>query len=210
MPDYRDMALALAGVCQSAKLVQQFAHQGIVEQQALTTSLNSLLILTPETTLSVYTKTENLKMGLVTLLDQLAGNRSNFNSEIGRYWIGLLALESKLEQNPQAKMELARRIQYLPNQIPLFDNNITHEQVLKILAGIYSDIISPLGAKIQVKGSIEKLKNPYIQDGIRAVLLAGIRSAVLWRQSGGSKWKLLFSRRKIIDAAKKLYTESLS
>ncbi|AWX16183.1 lysogenization regulator HflD [Mergibacter septicus] len=210
MSNYRDMALALAGVCQVAKLVQQFAYQGTADQTALTTSLNSLLILTPDTTLSVYTDVANLNLGLTILLEQLTGNQSSFNNEISRYWIGLLALESKLERNINAKTELAKRIQFLPNQIPLFDNNITHEQALKILAGIYSDIISPLGTKIQVKGSIEKLKTPYIQDSIRAVLLAGIRSAVLWRQSGGSKWKLLFSRRKLIDAAKKLYTESLS
>ncbi|AWX14179.1 lysogenization regulator HflD [Mergibacter septicus] len=210
MSNYRDMALSLAGVCQAAKLVQQLAYQGTADQTALTTSLNSLLILTPDTTLSVYTNVANLNLGLTILLEQLTGNQGSFNNEISRYWIGLLALESKLERNINAKTELAKRIQFLPNQIPLFDNNITHEQALKILAGIYSDIISPLGTKIQVKGSIEKLKTPYIQDSIRAVLLAGIRSAVLWRQSGGSKWKLLFSRRKLIDAAKKLYTESLS
>ncbi|QDJ13639.1 lysogenization regulator HflD [Mergibacter septicus] len=210
MSNYRDMALALAGVCQAAKLVQQLAYQGTADQTALTTSLNSLLILTPDTTLSVYTDVANLNLGLTILLEQLTGNQGSFNNEISRYWIGLLALESKLERNINAKTELAKRIQFLPNQIPLFDNNITHEQALKILAGIYGDIISPLGTKIQVKGSIEKLKTPYIQDSIRAVLLAGIRSAVLWRQSGGSKWKLLFSRRKLIDAAKKLYTESLS
>ncbi len=33
---------------------------------------------------------------------------------------------------------------------------------------------------------------------IRALLLAGIRSARLWRQLGGHRWQLIFSRRKLL------------
>jgi len=33
-------------------------------------------------------------------------------------------------------------------------------------------------------------------------LLAGIRSARLWRQLGGHRWQLLISRRKLLDACK--------
>ena len=44
-----------------------------------------------------------------------------------------------------------------------------------------------------------------VQDKIRACLLAGIRSAVLWRQVGGSKWQLLFHRKKLVQAARQLY-----
>lgn len=36
-------------------------------------------------------------------------------------------------------------------------------------------------------------------DKVRALLLAGIRSAMLWRQLGGRRWQLLFSRRKLLD-----------
>ena len=35
---------------------------------------------------------------------------------------------------------------------------------------------------------------------IRALLLSGIRSARLWRQLGGHRWQLIFSRRKLLDA----------
>ena len=45
-----------------------------------------------------------------------------------------------------------------------------------------------------------------MQDKIRACLLAGIRSAVLWRQVGGSKWQLLFHRKKLVQAAQQLYS----
>ncbi|MNJ04984.1 High frequency lysogenization protein HflD [compost metagenome] len=34
---------------------------------------------------------------------------------------------------------------------------------------------------------------------IRALLLAGIRAARLWRQLGGHRWQLVFSRRKLLN-----------
>ena len=34
---------------------------------------------------------------------------------------------------------------------------------------------------------------------IRALLLAGIRSARLWRQLGGSRWQMVFSRRRLLN-----------
>ncbi len=39
---------------------------------------------------------------------------------------------------------------------------------------------------------------------IRALLLAGIRSSVLWRQMGGSRLQFIFSRQKIKKTAEKL------
>jgi len=42
---------------------------------------------------------------------------------------------------------------------------------------------------------------------IRALLLAGIRSAMLWRQCGGSRWRFIFFRRKIQREAEFLLSE---
>ncbi|STO54149.1 lysogenization regulator [Canicola haemoglobinophilus] len=78
--------------------------------------------------------------------------------------------------------------------------------MLSTLASIYVDIISPLGARIQVQGFPLYLQQLSIQNRIRACLLAGIRSAVLWRQMGGTKWQFLFSRRKLIATAQQIYS----
>ena len=50
MANYYDSTLALAGVCQAAKLVQQLALNGEADAAALETSLNSLLKTAPNTT----------------------------------------------------------------------------------------------------------------------------------------------------------------
>jgi hypothetical protein len=45
--NYYDITLALAGICQSARLVQQLAHQGHCDSDALHVSLNSIIDLNP-------------------------------------------------------------------------------------------------------------------------------------------------------------------
>lgn len=146
--NYYDITLALAGVCQAAKLVQQFALEGEADSAAVKISLETLLQTAPENTLAVYGGDErNLKLGLQTLLEQLNGS----TEDLTRYWLGVLALSGKLDNNGDAKAELARRIQYLPTQLAHYD--LLDDQMFATVAAMYVDIISPLGNKIQVKGS---------------------------------------------------------
>lgn len=205
MADYHDLTLALAGVCQSAKLVQQFSEQGSADQAAFSVSLNSLLNLAPRSTLEIYgDELANLKLGISTLLEQVSGGKGELDLNVGRYWMSLIALESKLEKSPQTKQLLANRIQGLDRQLQHFE--LMDEQMIANIASIYVDVISPLGAKIQVKGSPVYLRQSGIQNRVRASLLCGIRSAVLWRQLGGTRLKLLFSRTKYYQTAQQLYS----
>ena len=199
MANYYDITLALAGVCQAAKLVQQLALNGDANQAALETSLNSLLQTAPNTTLDVFGgDVRHLKLGLTTLCEHLTGSAP----ELSRYWLSLLALAGKLNKTPQAKQELARRIQYLPTQLEHYQ--LLDEQMLSNFAGIYVDVISPLGRRIQVTGATQYLQQLSTQNRIRAALLAGIRSAVLWQQVGGTKWQVLFFRSKIAAMAQQI------
>jgi high frequency lysogenization protein len=40
------------------------------------------------------------------------------------------------------------------------------------------------------------LSNDKNASRIRALLLAGLRSAILWRQCGGTRWSILFNRKR--------------
>ena len=53
-----------------------------------------------------------------------------------------------------------------------------------------------------VKGQPLFLQNPDTQNRIRALLLAGIRSATLWAQLGGNRFELMFGRRRIMQDAR--------
>lgn len=95
--NYYDITLALAGVCQAARLVQQLAHQGHCDSDALHVSLNSIIDLDPESTLAVFGGSEaNLRLGLETLLGVLnTSSRQGLNAELTRYTLSLMVLERK-------------------------------------------------------------------------------------------------------------------
>jgi high frequency lysogenization protein len=55
-----------------------------------------------------------------------------------------------------------------------------------------------------IKGDQAHLSNVDNAAKIRALLLAGIRAALLWRQAGGDRWKLIFSRSAMQKEAQQL------
>lgn len=191
--------LALAGVCQAATLVQQVARQGEFDPRAVEASLSSILVTAPENPQQVYGAINNLKVGFETLVTQLHNKPGNKDAELTRYIASLLGLERKLARNPKAMANLGERISHVQRQLDHveFDNH----QIITSLASIYSDVISPLAPRIQVAGQQKFLAQPQNQQRVRALLLAGVRSAVLWRQMGGKRRNILFKRKAILAAA---------
>ena len=59
-----------------------------------------------------------------------------------------------------------------------------------------------------VNGHGGHLQNPRVANKIRALLLAGIRATLLWYQVGGSRWGLLWSRKKYLQSAQGLHRPS--
>lgn len=202
--NYYDITLALAGICQSAHLVQQLAHQGHCQAEALHVSLKSLVDLNPASTLAVFGGDEaNLRFGLETLLAVLnTGSRQGAGAELTRYTLSMMVLERKLSANSKALDDLAQRISQLDRQLVHYD--LHSDTLLGAMAAIYVDVISPLGPRIQVTGSPAVLQNSQVQSKVRATLLAGIRSAVLWHQVGGGRLQLMFSRNRLVNEAKQI------
>ena len=64
--------------------------------------------------------------------------------------------------------------------------------------------VSTLGPRIIVRGDPALLARPESANRIRALLLAGIRAAVLWRQCGGTRVGLILGRRRLLEAARGL------
>ncbi|MGL4861245.1 MAG: DUF489 family protein, partial [Enterobacteriaceae bacterium] len=74
--NYYDITIALAGICQSIKLVQQLAHEGECDTEDLRIMLNSIIQTDPPGTLQVYGDNEQvLRTGLETLLSLLNTQR---------------------------------------------------------------------------------------------------------------------------------------
>lgn len=195
--------MAFAGILQAIAQVQHLARHGELDNAELAASLNTILVTNPDNTADVYPDKIVLQKGYKLILNQL-GDSSQKDVEITRYLVGVLALERKLVRSNSGLGMLAERINQVNRQLHHFA--ITDEQVVANLASIYSDIISNLGPKIQISGNPVCLQRPTVQHKIRALLLAAIRSAVLWRQLGGKRRHLVFARKAIVDTAKKSLT----
>ena len=200
--NYYDITLALAGICQSAHLVQQLAHQGQCQPDALNVSLRSVIDLNPGSTLAVFGNVEaNLRLGLETLMAVLnSSSRQGMGAELTRYTLSMMVLERKLSGNKSALDTLAQRIGQLDRQLAHYE--LGSETITSAMAAIYVDVVSPLGPRIQVTGSPAVLQNPLLQSKVRATLLAGIRAAVLWQQVGGGRFQLMLSRQRLLREAK--------
>lgn len=194
--------LALAGIFQSAYLVLKIARTGIHPQDSFETAISSLFVFNPDDTTEVYGKVENLMTGLRLCSEILSrkgamdGPTENF--EILRYSLSLLQLERKLSHQPRMLEHIGEQLQEIARQANHF--SCTHQQVLSNLADLYQETLSTLPLRIQVRGEMTYLQNPINISKVRALLLAGIRSAVLWHQLGGRRWHLLMSRKRLRES----------
>ena len=119
--------------------------------------------------------------------------------------MSLLGLERRLANKKNQLSLLGERIEQSQRQLAHYD--ITSDTLIASLASIYSDLLSPIGTPIQVAGEPSLLKQQSNQHKIRALLLAGVRSSVLWRQVGGKRRNILFGRTKMVACAQQLLKE---
>lgn len=205
MKNINDSTIALAGMFQAAYLVKQIAHQGLLDQQLFETLIASVLRLEADSTEQVYAGCQNLRQGFKLILAQFSDDTSNqdFDREMMRYVLGVAVLERKLQRNKTMLQLVAEQVQQAHDYAQ--DYGLAHEKVLFCLSDLYLDTMSNFNPRIQVVGERRFLDNEINTAKIRVLLLSGVRSAALWRQKGGSKWQILFSRRKIVDIAHKYY-----
>ncbi len=198
MSRLRDRTLALAGLFQAARLTQQLARTGRAEPAALRASLHSVLRITTPTVESLYEGIGGLRLGLEILRDRLTGSTDPADLEIARYAVAMLHLANELRKLPDMQNTIRRGLEAIGQPsgetqalVPLAER----------LAELYLQTLSTLTPRIIVNGEQGHLANAGVAAQVRAVLFAGIRAAWLWRQLGGSRWQLLFGRRRFAEEA---------
>jgi len=202
---FRDQVIALAGIFQSAQLVQLLAREGRAEREPYRTSIHSVLALDAPDTESVFGGVSGVRPGLEILASKLGGRSVPSDVEMARYVAAMMHLEKLLRRKPEMQQTLRQGIETAKEQMKFFEVDApaddVHPKLVENLAEIYTNTISLLGPRIMVSGEHGHLANPIIAARVRAVLLAGIRSAVLWHQLGGRRLQLLFSRGKVARTA---------
>lgn len=196
-----DRVIALAGVLQAADLVRGIARRGQARIEDVDTCLASLLKIDATSSIDIYGDLHHLRPGL-RLLEQQLGNPSDI--ELTRYAIALLGLERKLSRRPDLLKAIGASLEEIIQNLPHFP--INHSNTIARFADIYLRNISTLSPRIMVNGVQTHLSNPENANRIRALLLAGIRAATLWRQSGGSRLILLLRRNLLLRETRLLLT----
>ena len=194
----QDRLVALAGVYQAALCVRRIATLGSVDADFMQPCIYSLFQTDADSVADVYGGPGALTPGVRELAGQLSGKRAR-DLELTRYVVVLLKLERVLAGRKVMVGNVADGVEEARDKLDQFP--MLHPNILARLADIYSRTISQLRPRIMVRGEPVYLQNPDNQSRIRALLLAGIRSAWLWRQVGGSRWKILLGRRRILETA---------
>lgn len=207
----KDRTLALAGIFQATKLVQQIARTGMIDQEVFETCIKSILKLEVSSPEAVYGDANNLLEGCKELLSQLGADdngskKKSRDLELTKYVINIMLLERKLIKRQDLLNNISTGIQKAQAQAEHFSP--THENVVANLASLYTETVSTLKPRIMVNGEHHLLINPGNANKIRALLLAAIRSTVLWRQCGGSRWQMLLHRGSMITEAEKIVQDA--
>ncbi len=200
--EYRNIALAAATQC--ALLVHELASKGDADARQLRACVDPLLVLDPQTTADVYPNVAAFSTGLNALQKAFNGDNGKQTPEAVRYLLGMTVLQQKLSRMTGLQTKIRKGLQAVqPIDIGYDEggtNSVAADFPYAETARLYQNTISTLSYRIHVAGNPEHLRNQVVADKIRTLLLAGIRSAVLWQQLGGRRWHLLFYRKQIRES----------
>ncbi|MDR2306578.1 MAG: high frequency lysogenization protein HflD [Paucimonas sp.] len=198
MNNLQEQLIALGGVFQAAVLVDRIARTGQASEAHIGCMLGSLLVVDPKDTLEVFGGDDlNLRDGYRALASALERDPGSLQREPLRYALSMLGLERQLNKRGDLLETIGNRLPQIQSQAEHF--GLVHDNVIASSGALYQDTLSTLRQRIQVHGDMRFLQQASNASKIRALLLAGIRAARLWRQLGGHRWQLVFSRRKLLN-----------
>lgn len=193
-----NQALALAGVFQAAHVCKSLATTGRCDTEDLEATLSSVLTLEAEKVQDAYGgSVSGMRRGLRLLKNQFAGLDNARDLDLARYSLSLIQLGGNVLNDHSSLDQLSRGI----NQAKSLNFDVSDEVMVNKLAELYRSCISHLSPRIMVSGDPGYLKDEAIAATIRAALLGGLRSVVLWKQCGGSRPKLILARASYVRAA---------
>ncbi len=187
----------LCGLAMAAYQVDRLANTGLVPYDEFELLTRSILNLSPVDTLDVYGgSVENLKPGSKMLRSMFGRGGNRKYPDVIRYFVSLMQVERQLSKQPYQLDRLRGHLEVAVEKSDQFGP--THEAVIERLNTAYQETISTLKFRIMVTGNHGR----HLQQGnnpakVRALLLSGVRAAMLYRQLGGGRLALLFQRSRV-------------
>ena len=195
----KERSLALAGLLQAADTVITIAAEGRADPAPVRTGIDSIFRIDADSTEAVFGSAADLRRGF-GLLAAHAGGQPGSSVQQGRVAFTVLQVERKLAGRRDLLAAIHEGIQALA---PLYEREGAESAALQAgLGELYAKTISTLSPRVLVQGDPQQLSRTEVVMSIRALLLAAVRSAVLWRQLGGSYWDFFLRRGQISAAAR--------
>ncbi len=200
-----ERTLALAGLFQALALVRTLATQGQADAASYASSIGSVLRIDAPSVAAVFDGVGGVRLGLQTLQRELEGQQ--VDAATRRMALTVLRIERRLIGDPPRVEHLQQGLRDAQRQAEHF-GSVDHPTVIARLASLYADTLSSLRPRVLVTGNAQMLNQQATVERIRAALLAAVRAAVLWRQLGGTQWRLLLQRRQTLMVARGLLTRA--
>ena len=197
-PPQRAACLALGGLFQATSLVHQVAALGHANHQQVKVCLASVLNLHPSDLDEIYGSPGALRQGLEFLRAVLGGRAPH--TEPLRLAVAVLQLERRFRKLPRQQQALGRELELLAGTEGVRDHPDAGETIAQ-LADAWVQHVGNIQPRIMVSGNAAYLQDQDNPSLIRSLRLAALRAAVLWRQVGGSRWRLIWQRKAYQRAA---------
>lgn len=201
----RDRLIALAGIYQSAWCVTRIAGTGTVDTQTMEPCIHAIFQVDSDSVAAVFGPPQAVASGARQIAGHLTGQTKR-DMEMTRYVVSLIKLEGTLSGRQDMLKTIGGGIE--AGRAKLNHFALMHPNMLAHLGDLYSTTLSRLQPRIMVRGTELYLQNPDNQNRIRALLLGGVRAAMLWRQVGGKRRHILLSQRSIAAEARAYLKES--
>lgn len=187
-----NQAVALMGLLQATTQVHAIATRGITGQDDLTASLRTLFKFDAQDVLDVYGGLRGLRLGIRVANDLFVEKDFAGHVPSVRYAVELLGRERQIARDGQRMAHLRTSLEQISSDFGLSEDDAVFDAgCIGAIAEVFEQTLSRDGGRIQVFGAREHLQREANVARVRALLLAGFRSAVLWRQLGGSRLRLL-------------------
>ncbi len=198
-----ERAMALAGVLQACHSVTGLARSGLIGQDSLAGSLQSILVLNPESTFDVYPEGNGIRTGLRLIMEILGDLQLSEHADTLRYATAVINLEKKVRSDSVVMGKLGDGIAGINEHLESHSLAVAEPDMVDRLSRLYEQTAGTIHPRIRVLGQQKYLNNSSNTSRIRALLLAALRSAVLWRQLGGSQSQFILGRGKLLRSAER-------
>lgn len=195
-----DRVLALAALAQALQQVRTTAESGQSRSDSAEAVIASVFRFDADSVADVYGGVPRLHPGLRLLRDILTRQQSD--DGVAKLAMSVIRLERRFSTEPDVVDAVTEGLERIAPRAEA--DGAHHPDVLGALGALYAETISQLRPRVMVQGAPHYLGQANVVAEIRALLLAAVRAAVLWRQLGGTQWELLLGRGRMLESINRM------